>query len=157
MCKYCDVKENLMGAMGTEIADTKYEACYISKYNGVYRIRVAGGYEDYSEPISYCPFCGRNLIVDADFDKYVSYILFAISTLPCLNVSFRKNDVDNCVDFSIQLPHNIHFSVSIFLDEPIGNTCVFTVHHNKELLVADSKPINEIVTSLKIALEKFNN
>lgn len=68
MCKYCDCKENphlpSLGCRGAEIVPgAKYIGCQIeySKSSGEYSIYVAGDNEDWSEPISFCPFCGRKL------------------------------------------------------------------------------------------------
>ena len=69
MCKYCDIssKEFLgkyyndknYGESETEIADTRHEGCKIVLYHGNHVIVVRGNYEDFSEPINYCPFCGK--------------------------------------------------------------------------------------------------
>ena len=64
MCKYCetDTWNNISQfLMGEVICDTKYEDCKIVHENDDYYIYLVGSYEDYSEPISYCPFCGRKL------------------------------------------------------------------------------------------------
>lgn len=65
MCKYCETNtwDNCMKLwMGELICDTKYECCkIIQKDDDDYHIYLSGNYEDYSEPISYCPFCGRKL------------------------------------------------------------------------------------------------
>ena len=64
MCKYCetDTWNNFSQFwMGEVICDTKYEECKIVHENDDYYIYLVGSYEDYSEPISYCPFCGRKL------------------------------------------------------------------------------------------------
>ena len=44
-----------------DICDGKYEYCKIVYNNDKYYIVLRGSYEDYSEPISWCPFCGRKL------------------------------------------------------------------------------------------------
>ena len=69
MCKYCDINpreflgeyynDKNYGESETEIADTSYEGCKIVLYHGKYVIVVRGNYEDFSEPINYCPFCGK--------------------------------------------------------------------------------------------------
>jgi hypothetical protein len=64
MCKYCetDTWDNISQFwMGELICDTQYECCKIIHKNDDYHIRLSGSYEDYSDPISYCPFCGRKL------------------------------------------------------------------------------------------------
>lgn len=64
MCKYCDTDtfDNLSRVwLGELICNTKYESCKIVLDNDDYYIYLSGNYEDYSEPISYCPFCGRKL------------------------------------------------------------------------------------------------
>lgn len=67
MCKYCECKTNpdfpSLGCNGADIVGAKYTSCniqYDSGFNG-YRIYAAGEDEGYSEIISFCPFCGRNL------------------------------------------------------------------------------------------------
>ena len=71
MCKYCDIKNiqkcavyygnSTFGQADNSIAETKYEDCRIAIYNDRYVIYLSGSYEDFSEPIKYCPFCGRKL------------------------------------------------------------------------------------------------
>ena len=64
MCKYCetDIWNNCSQFYrGELICDTKYESCEIVYEDDDYHIHLSGSYEDYSEPISYCPFCGRKL------------------------------------------------------------------------------------------------
>jgi hypothetical protein len=63
MCKYCEIHENNKRA-DEPLADGKYEACSIVIYNGVYCIEVYGSGENWSDPIHYCPFCGRELKVE---------------------------------------------------------------------------------------------
>lgn len=64
MCKYCetDTWDNISKFwMGEVICDNTYEDCKIVHTDDDYYIYLIGSYEDYSEPISYCPFCGRKL------------------------------------------------------------------------------------------------
>ena len=68
MCKYCECKideaKPWRGCKGAEIVpEGKYIGCQIeySESSGEYSIYVAGDVEDWSEPISFCPFCGRKL------------------------------------------------------------------------------------------------
>ena len=64
MCKYCEtnVWNNCMQLwMGELICNTDYESCKIVNDNDDYCFYLSGTYEDWSEPISYCPFCGRKL------------------------------------------------------------------------------------------------
>ena len=71
MCKYCEVSNShiINGSFGSavysesenDIVSTKFEACKIVKVNGKYAIKVSGNYEQLSEHINYCPFCGREL------------------------------------------------------------------------------------------------
>lgn len=65
MCKYCELKyDGVYDRQISEypIADSKYEECRIVLDQGKYVIRVCGSMEDYSEPIKYCPFCGKELM-----------------------------------------------------------------------------------------------
>ena len=70
MCKYCDIKRNhiyqkndysklIHGESENNIAETRFEACRIEVYNGKYVIYVFGMESNFSEPINYCPFCGK--------------------------------------------------------------------------------------------------
>lgn len=68
MCKYCECKIKpefpSIGCKGAQIVPcAKYIDCRIEyfKSSGEYAIYVAGDYENWSEPISFCPFCGRKL------------------------------------------------------------------------------------------------
>ena len=66
MCKYCEVKSSCYdwdtNEYGDIICKTNYESCKISKSDdGNFYIYLSGSYEDFSEPISFCPFCGRKL------------------------------------------------------------------------------------------------
>ena len=67
MCKYCECKEPKMcpslGCIGEEMVGARYTACHIEydKETGEYTIYAAGDAEGWSDPISFCPFCGRNL------------------------------------------------------------------------------------------------
>lgn len=71
MCKYCDmnkyrINRGYFGGMfyvesENNISETEHEFCRIVNKDGEYKIRVAGTYEGFSEPINYCPFCGRKL------------------------------------------------------------------------------------------------
>ena len=67
MCQYCNMSEDipLYGGVpelrGATICDGKYESCQIIYRNNFYYIQLTGSYETLSDPISYCPFCGRKL------------------------------------------------------------------------------------------------
>lgn len=64
MCKYCETNiwDNCLKLWtGDLICDTKHESCKIVFEVDDYYIHLSGSHEDYSEPISYCPFCGRKL------------------------------------------------------------------------------------------------
>lgn len=67
MCEYCYLREDIRpygectDMIGEDICDGIYEACRIIKRDDVYYIRLVGSYETLSDPISYCPFCGRKL------------------------------------------------------------------------------------------------
>ena len=70
MCKYCDfVKDTRSYAeptdmIGEDICDGKYEACKMIGRDDQYYIQLIGSYETLSDPISWCPFCGRRLYVE---------------------------------------------------------------------------------------------
>lgn len=66
MCKYCEVKSPFFectNEYGDIICETNYGSCQIikSKNDGSFYVYLCGPYEDFSEPIKYCPFCGRKL------------------------------------------------------------------------------------------------
>lgn len=70
MCKYCDLREDIhlygerTDMLGEEICDGKYEACRIIERGERHYIQLTGSYETLSDPISWCPFCGRRLYVE---------------------------------------------------------------------------------------------
>ena len=72
MCRYCNMIPDIHDWNETEftysaeedICDGKYEGCKIVYYKNKYYIRLTGSYETDSEPISWCPFCGRRLYVE---------------------------------------------------------------------------------------------
>lgn len=69
MCRYCSMipdihdwgETNITYSAEADICDGKYEYCKIVYNNGHYYIVLRSSYETYSEPISYCPFCGKKL------------------------------------------------------------------------------------------------
>ena len=69
MCKYCNMipeiynygETNIAYSAEEDICDGNYEYCKIVYNNDKYYIVLRGSYEDYSESISWCPFCGRKL------------------------------------------------------------------------------------------------
>lgn len=66
MCKYCECSVNelfpSLGCNGASITDGRYEDCVIQKMSDdTYCIYVVGRSEGWSDPIKYCPFCGRKL------------------------------------------------------------------------------------------------
>ena len=70
MCKYCDLREDIRpygergDMIGEIICDGKYEACRIIECHERHFIQLTGSYETLSDPISWCPFCGRRLYVE---------------------------------------------------------------------------------------------
>lgn len=72
MCRYCNMipdihdwsETNITYSAEEDICDGKYEGCKIVYNNDRYYIVLRGSYETYSEPISWCPFCGRRLYVE---------------------------------------------------------------------------------------------
>lgn len=71
MCIYCQINNKLdvcgyyetykEGSSDALIIKGKYEEVRIVYYDGAYRLRMVGDYENYSDPIKYCPFCGKKL------------------------------------------------------------------------------------------------
>lgn len=68
MCKYCEMTRKIdeFYMEGKDIASTQYEGCNIVQdiRNKKYSIRVCGSYEDFSDDIKFCPFCGGELNKD---------------------------------------------------------------------------------------------
>lgn len=70
MCEYCDLREDIRpygergDMIGKEFCDGHYEACKIIKRGDRQYIQLIGHYETLSDPISWCPFCGRRLYVE---------------------------------------------------------------------------------------------
>ena len=65
MCKYCDVKPDKYGSssyLGEEMLPGTKVGCKIEYSEGYgYSLYVVGETEEWSELISFCPFCGRKL------------------------------------------------------------------------------------------------
>lgn len=67
MCKYCDLREDIhpygerTDMIGKIICDGTFEYCRIIYRNDNYYMYLIGNEAILSEPISYCPFCGRKL------------------------------------------------------------------------------------------------
>ena len=52
---------NITYSAEEDICDGKYETCRIIVRNERHYIQLTGSYETLSDPISWCPFCGRKL------------------------------------------------------------------------------------------------
>ena len=61
MCKYCEQLPNVNFC--ESIVDTGFENVAIMYEDGVAYLGLAGDNFVSSEPISYCPFCGKNLVL----------------------------------------------------------------------------------------------
>lgn len=62
MCKYCDLDKNgiaepLVSGLGV--------CCELVIDNNNYYLVIYGDSEEYSDPIHFCPFCGRELKIEA--------------------------------------------------------------------------------------------
>lgn len=66
MCKYCETLPNV--PFCESIVDTGFENCAIMYDMGIPFIGLSGDDFSSSEPINYCPFCGKNLRVEVIFD-----------------------------------------------------------------------------------------
>ena len=66
MCKYCEPLPNVNFCVS--IADTGFDNCAIMYDMDVPFIGLSCDEFVSSEPINYCPFCGRNLRVEIIFD-----------------------------------------------------------------------------------------
>lgn len=80
MCKYCEIDKESKCA-SEPLADGKYEACRIVIYNGAYCISIYGSGEDWSDPIKFCPFCGRELKVEENNSEGFTNICDYIKSL----------------------------------------------------------------------------
>lgn len=80
MCKYCEIDKESKYA-SKPLADGKYEACRIVIYDGSYCISVYGSGENWSDPIKFCPFCGRELKVEENKTEGFSSIWDYLSSL----------------------------------------------------------------------------
>lgn len=67
MCKYCDI-DNIIyddyyssefGEASTCLVTGDTEEVSIVFYHGRYCLRLSGSSEEFSDSISYCPFCGK--------------------------------------------------------------------------------------------------
>lgn len=67
MCEYCNLKEYIAPYSGRNtmigkiICNGIFEYCRIIYRNDNYYIYLNGNKATLSDPISYCPFCGRKL------------------------------------------------------------------------------------------------
>lgn len=65
MCKYCDVKPDKYGSssyFGEQMLPGARVGCQIDYSKGYgYSLYVVGETEEWTDRISYCPFCGRKL------------------------------------------------------------------------------------------------
>lgn len=110
----------------------------------------------------------RYISLEGTFERYSKNVSEEIKTefkslALCLsNISFednlcKYNKVDECLDFYLSLPYDLHLNASHFIDEA-ENDVVFTIHHHKHLLVSDELPVGALVDKLKeILLELSAN
>lgn len=69
MCSYCSMipdihdwsETDITYSGASDICDGQYEYCKIVYNNDKFYIVLRGSHETYSEPLNYCPFCGRKL------------------------------------------------------------------------------------------------
>lgn len=64
MCKFCDFYRTDIDGVeyATEsIIEGRYESCMLVKKDNEFFILLSGSYEYFSDPIKYCPFCGKDL------------------------------------------------------------------------------------------------
>jgi len=52
-------------------------------------------------------------------------------------------DEDSCTNVIFALDDDVTISIGVFDDEP--ETTVFCIHKNKELIVADSMPLSDLI------------
>ena len=80
MCKYCEIDKESKCA-SEPLVDGGYEACRIVIYDGTYCIEVCGSGENWSDPIKYCPFCGRELKVEKNKTEEFSSVCDYLKSL----------------------------------------------------------------------------
>lgn len=71
-----------------------------------------------------------------------------------VRISHYENGESECIDATLHYRHKIVVSVSLFLDEPVDSNAVFTVHRDRDLLIADELPIDDLVERINTAIKK---
>ena len=91
-----------------------------------------------------------------DFSKHKNKLMSACRMLPITDFMCYENEIDMSVDCVCQLPSDIMLSVSLFVDEPLGSECVFTIHSKYQgLLIADSLPLEVVIEKLQNIFNKI--
>nr|WP_306444231.1 hypothetical protein [Odoribacter splanchnicus] len=90
----------------------------------------------------------------ASADKYFNLLAKYLCIIPFTDNLASFNEYDASIDFRLSLPHDISLNVSYFIEE-IDNNVVFTIHHNKRLLVSDELPMDRLVSMLNEIIKEL--
>ncbi len=90
----------------------------------------------------------------ASADKYFNLLAKYLCAIPFTDNLASFNEYDASIDFRLSLPHDIFLNVSYFIDE-VDNSVVFTIHHNKRLLVSDELPMDRLVSMLNEIIKEL--
>ena len=88
---------------------------------------------------------------DIIFDDWMFPVFEKLSIIEFDDVIVQYSSYDNCLDFWFYIGE-YKFSIASFDDDP--DYIVFTVHHDKELLVSDEMNIDDFLDAYK-SLEMY--
>lgn len=80
-----------------------------------------------------------------------------VCKLPFVDNVSSYNDEDESIDTVLYLSNGLKLSISQFIDEDIESPVVFSIHRDKELLVSDELPLNDIVDTILSLTDKESN
>lgn len=66
------------------------------------------------------------------------------------------NSIDQCTDVVMNLKYDIELSIAIDDGAKEDDSVLFSIHHNRELLIANSAPLSEILDCFQKAEERAN-
>lgn len=66
------------------------------------------------------------------------------------------NSIDQCTDVIMNLKYDIDLSMAIDDGAKEDDNVIFSIHHNQELIVANSAPLSEILDCFQKAEERAN-
>lgn len=80
-------------------------------------------------------------------DKYFYLLAKHLCVIPFNDNLASFNEYDASIDLRLTLPYDIFLNVSYFIED-VDNSVIFTIHHNKRLLVSDELPMDKLVSML---------